>query len=45
MERRQISDPAIRAAEADRRKSTALGYPTDDQGLVALPAFTLSSNK
>ncbi|KAL8275683.1 hypothetical protein Esti_000246 [Eimeria stiedai] len=45
VEGRESSDSASRAAQVGKRRSSALGYPTDDQGLVALPAFTLSESK
>ncbi|KAL8427810.1 hypothetical protein Efla_005418 [Eimeria flavescens] len=42
---RDSSGATSRAPEGGKRRSAALGYPTDDQGLVALPAFALSENK
>ncbi|XP_026189861.1 uncharacterized protein LOC113146520 [Cyclospora cayetanensis] len=44
-EERQVSDPASHAAHIGKRRSSALGYPTDNEGLVALPAFVLSDSK
>lgn len=45
VEDRGSSDPSNRAAQVGKRRSSALGYPTDDEGLVALPAFTLNDSK
>ncbi|CDJ65847.1 hypothetical protein, conserved [Eimeria necatrix] len=38
-------DPSSRAVQIGLRKSAALGFPTDDEGLVALPAFSLGEAK